>query len=328
VVTSCDDRYLWPWACALYSAVLNAKVPIRFLLANVNGLLSQRGQQIAKDFLSFLETDGEIIDVSLDIGVIQQYQWNATTYARLGLLDLFDERFLWLDSDTILGTGWTQIFAESETLMEDTRMVACGVSDRQTTLDLLRKSGTNTAFQAAKGAYINAGIIFIDPLRWRHGGMDQQWGELVATQEQRGFEFQDQDVLNYLLAGKVGLLPAGFNHIVSEPTRGNESILHFAGFPKPWRLTQSGRALFIATEAANMDRPSEQISGGGNAWELFPRYWEVERAVFSSLQEKGHSELASDLLNLREAQLMPMSSKEKLKYWAMRLLSKQHLPRY
>jgi lipopolysaccharide biosynthesis glycosyltransferase len=202
-MTSCDDRYLWPWACTVYSAVRNAKVPIRFLLANVDGLLSPQGQQRAKEFLAFLDADGEIVDVSLDVEDIEKYQWNATVFARLALLDVLSERFLWLDSDTILFNDWTRVFAEAERLTEDAHIVACGISDRSATLDWLRTEGTNTAFQAAQSAYVNTGIIVVDPLRWRQGGMDREWVDLVATQSERGSNFPDQDVLNCLLAGNL-----------------------------------------------------------------------------------------------------------------------------
>lgn len=323
---SCDDRYLWPWACALYSAVLNASVPVRFLLANVNGLLSPLAQQIATEFMAFLDADGEILDVSLDIVEVKKYQWNATIFARIGLLDKLSETFLWLDSDTILCPDWTQVFAEAEILMEDPHIVACAIPDRPATIEWLRAEGTNTAFVAANGGYFNTGIVIIDPLRWRQGGMDRSWVELVSTQSERGFDFPDQDVMNYLLAGKVGLLPAGFNHIVSEPTDGTESILHFAGSPKPWRLTQSGRALFIATEAATSIEAKDPMWGSGHAWEVFPRYWEVERAVIASLHEKNRSELASELLSHRETQLMLLPIRQRMKFWGIRMLSKQLLP--
>jgi lipopolysaccharide biosynthesis glycosyltransferase len=325
VVTACDDRYLWPWACAVYSAVRNANVPIRFVLANVNGLLSPPAQQNAKDFFRFLEIDGEIVDVSLDMGEDEKYQWNATVFARLALLDSLNERFLWLDSDTILCGDWTKVFAEAEDLLENPDLVACGVSDRPATLEWLRKEGKNTAFQATNGAYVNTGILIIDPPRWRQGGMNREWAQLAATQSERGFDFPDQDVLNYLLAGRVGLLPARFNHIVSEPADGTESILHFAGSPKPWRLSQLGQAFFMATEAANTDQAKDPMWGSGRAWELFPRYWEVERAMIATLQASGNAELANAFLSYREAQLTSLPLPQRIKLKGIQLLSRKVL---
>jgi lipopolysaccharide biosynthesis glycosyltransferase len=282
---------------------------------------------VAKDFFKFLNTDGEIVDVSLDMGEVEKYQWNATVFARLALLDTLNERFLWLDSDTILCSDWTKVFAEAESLMENSEIVACGISDRPATIDWLQKEGTNTAFQATKGIYINTGVLIVDPLRWREGGMNHEWVGLAATQAQRGFNFPDQDVLNYLLAGRVALLPKGFNHIVSEPALGTETILHFAGAPKPWRLTESGRALFIATEAACPAKAKDPMWGSGQAWELFPRYWEVERSLLSSLREQGQGGLASELVRHRDAELTSLPKLQRVKFRGIQLLSRRFFHR-
>jgi lipopolysaccharide biosynthesis glycosyltransferase len=327
VASSCDDRYLWPWACALYSAVRNADVPTRYLLANVNGLLSPVGQKMAREYFSFLKVEGNVVDVSITVEESEQYQWNVTTYAPLALMDTLDETFMWLDADTILSPGWTQIFADSDAHLSDSQIVACGVRDRAGTLDLMRKAGTNSAYQAAGDQYFNAGIMVVDPSRWRSAGFDREWLALAAAQTERGFAYRDQDVLNFLLAGKVGLLSARFNHIVAETAVGTELIFHFAGFPKPWRLSEAGQAFFVATEVANFDRPDHQISGGGRAWEQFPRYWEVERAVMASLEEKGFSELASAFVRYRRSQLVALSWREKVKLAGIRLLSRQLLSR-
>lgn len=211
--------------------------------------------------------------------------------------------------------------------MVDPHIVACAVRDRSETLDLLRKAGINQAYQAAGDQYFNSGVIVVDPNRWRLDGLDREWVGLASAQGEWGFEFPDQDVLNYLLAGKIGLLSARFNHIVAESAMGTESILHFAGFPKPWRLSESGQAFFVTTEVANLDRPRHQISGGGRAWELFPRYWEVERAVMASLEKTGHSELASSFGRYRKSQLVELSGREKVKLSGIRLLSRQLLSR-
>ncbi len=327
VATSCDDRYLWPWACALYSAVRNGDLRTRFLLANVNGLLSPAGQRMAREYFSFLEIDGDIVDVSIRVDEDEKYQWNATTYAPLALMDTLNESFMWLDADTILCPGWTQIFSDSDRLLADPNIVACGVQDRSETLDLMRSKGSNNAYQAAGDRYFNAGVMVLDPLRWRSLKMNLEWIGLAASQVERGFEYRDQDVLNYLLAGKVGLLTARFNHIVAERGVGTELILHYAGFPKPWRLSESGQAFFIATEVANFDRPRHQISGGGSAWELFPRYWEVERAMVASMEEQGCSELASAFRRYRKGQVVELSWRQKVKLSGIRLLSRQVLSR-
>ena len=209
--------------------------------------------------------------------------------------------------------------------MQDSSVIACAVLDCPTTLDELRESGNNSAFQASQGSYINAGIFMADPIRWRHFGNDVLWKELVTRQSDLGFIYGDQDILNYLLAGKVGILPPRFNHIVSEASKGTEVILHYAGAPKPWRLSERGKAFFVATEAINFDRPNDQISVG-EAWRLFPTYWSAERALLALLQESGHIDLMNELLALRESQMSETLFLERVKFAGMRLLAKKLLP--
>ena len=71
----------------------------------------------------------------------ERYQWNATIYAPLALMDTLDESFMWLDADTILCPGWTQIFADSDRLMADPDIVACGVQRSIGNLGSDAKSG-------------------------------------------------------------------------------------------------------------------------------------------------------------------------------------------
>lgn len=327
IAMATDDRYLWPLACSLFSALSTTQTDITFLIANVNGLLSPQGTCLANELLDTLGASGYVLDVNVDVGKVNRFQWNATVYARLGLLDLLDQRFLWLDGDTLLRPGWDEIFKVSDELFDDARLVACAVRDRPATLEPLRRSRTNQAYSATKGNYFNAGVIAADPGRWRAAGFASQWRDLVATQDAHGFMYPDQDVLNFILAGRVGFLPGVFNHIVSEPTMGDEKILHFAGYPKPWRLDQAGRAFFVATEALNAGRPQHQVSWGGTAWQLFPLYWDQERFLEQALLDNGRPDIAGDLQAQRAAQLMVPTFQERAKLQALRFFARKMLHR-
>ncbi|HUB69379.1 MAG TPA: glycosyltransferase [Acidimicrobiales bacterium] len=325
VACAFDDRYLWPWACSALSAVAGANRNIEFLVANVNGLLSREAIDLVSELLDVFGAAGRVLDVRVDIKNFERYQWNLVVYARLRLLDTLDEPFLWLDSDTLLRPGWDELFNLSDQLFDNETVVACAVLDRQQTLDHMSTEGTNQAYSASKGAYFNSGVFAADPLRWRSGGFAEEWLPLVAHQEAHGFTFPDQDILNFLLAGRVGLLPRAFNHIVSEPTTGEEKVLHYAGYPKPWRLDPKGRAFFIATEALNADRPNHQVSGGGTAWHLFPLYWEQERILDRALIERGRQDVVASLHSIRSSQLVNPGLQERVKLSALRLLARDLL---
>ncbi|MGC8626723.1 MAG: glycosyltransferase family 8 protein [Acidimicrobiales bacterium] len=325
VATAFDDRYLWPWACTVFSAVESSREPVRVLVANTNNMLSAKGANVAKALLGVLGAEGKVVDIIVEVKDFARYQWNATVYARLGLLDSLDEVFLWLDSDLLLRPGWQTIFELGSKMLEDQSLLACAVRDRQPTLDLLRKEGTNEAYLAAGDNYFNTGVFLADPRRWRSAGLQDKWVGLVGEAQARGFVFPDQDVLNFLLAGRAGLLAGDFNHIVSEPTSGREVVLHYAGYPKPWALAPAGRAFFVATEALNEGRPEHQISGGGTAWQLFPAYWDLERRLQDMLKDRGEHELLEQLLCSRAQTLVAMSPQERVKLLAMRALARRIL---
>lgn len=322
VASAFDDNYLWPWACSAFSAIKDGGPIPKFLIANVDGLLSSRGEDLVLRTSEALGFSAEIVALKTPTWNVEYTnQWNATVFARLLLLDQLQERFLWLDSDTLALRGWQQIAEASEERFTASDVIACAVRDRDSTLARLAQAGTNEAFAASHGYYVNSGILVGDPQRWRAAGLHNRWADVVATQSRRGFEYVDQDVLNLVLAGRIGILPQAYNHIVSEPTRGDERILHFAGYPKPWKLSPDGQAFFMASEALNAERPQHQVSGGGAAWRLFPLYWQVEREFTDRLTSAGHQQLRDELLAIRAANVQEPERAISVKLQLMRLLA-------
>jgi lipopolysaccharide biosynthesis glycosyltransferase len=291
----------------------------------VNGLLSPQGKDIVARCLNWLAVDAEFVDLELNVPELFDNQWNATVYARLALLDHLEEPFMWLDADTLLLPGWDDIFTNGDRLFEDPAIIAGGVFDSGRTLARMKIDGKNQAFDRCGGRYFNAGILLLRPDRWKAAHLDSLWMDLVHREKELGFQYHDQDILNYLLTDRVSFLDVGFNHIISEPLSGSEKILHYAGFPKPWKLDEAGRAFFIALEVLNWDRPSHQMSGGGSAWVTFPRYWDVETKVLAELVISGQETLAAELTILRESQISLPSKLEQIKFGLLRRIAKRFL---
>ncbi len=322
VASAFDDKYLWPWACSAFSAIRSGGQAPNFLIANVDGLLSPRGEELVLRTSEALGFSAEIVPLKTPTwDVHYTNQWNATVFARLLLLDQLSERYLWLDSDTLVLNGWQQVTECSENLFATSDVIACAVRDCDSTLAQMAKAGTNEAFVVSHGNYVNAGIFVGDPRRWRAEGMHDRWTDVVATQSRRGFEYFDQDVLNLVLAGRIGILPRAYNHIVSEPAMGDERILHFAGYPKPWKLSPDSQAFFMASEALNAERPHHQISGGGTGWQLFPLYWQIEREFMECLTATGHEQLRDALLAIRATNVEALKWAASVKLRLMRLLA-------
>ena len=324
VVSAFDDKYLWPWACSAFSAIKSGGQVPNFLIANVDGLLSPRGEELVLRTSKALGFSAEIVPLKTPTWDVRYAnQWNATVFARLLLLDQLSERFLWLDSDTLVLNGWQKVTECSEDLFAASDVIACAVRDCDATLNHLAKAGTNEAFAASHGDYVNSGIFVGDPQRWRAAGMPDRWLDAVATQSRRGFEYPDQDILNFVLAGRIGILPRAYNHIVSEPAMGDERILHFAGYPKPWKLSRDSQAFFMASEALNAERPRHQISGGGSGWQVFPQYWQTERELTEHLSASGQEQLRDALLAIRAANVETLEWAAAVKLRLMRLLARK-----
>jgi lipopolysaccharide biosynthesis glycosyltransferase len=322
VASAFDDNYLWPWACSAFSAIRSGGQTPKFLIANVDGLLSPRGEELVLRTSEALGFSAEIVPLKTPTwDVHYTNQWNATVFARLLLLDQLQERFLWLDSDTLVLNGWQEVAERSEDLFATSDVIACAVRDRDSTLARMARTRTNEAFLASHGEYVNAGIFVGDPQRWRAARMHDRWMNVVATQSRRGFEYFDQDVLNLVLAGRIGILPRAYNHIVSELTMGDERVLHFAGYPKPWNLSPDGQAFFMASEALNAERPQHQISGGGAGWQLFPLYWQFEREFTDRLAATGDEQLRDSLLAIRATNVEAPERAVSVKLRLMRLLA-------
>ena len=321
VASAFDDNYLWPWACSAFSSIRSGGPTPKFLIANVDGLLSPRGEELVLRTSEALGFSAEIVPLKTPTWDVKYtYHWNATVFARLLLLDQLPDRFLWLDSDTLVLNGWQDVAERSQDLFAASDVIACAVRDRDATLARMAKAGTNEAFVASHGEYVNAGVFVGDPQRWRAEGMHDRWVDVVATQSRRGFEYFDQDVLNLVLAGRIGILPRAYNQIVSEPATGDDRILHFAGYPKPWRLSPDAQAFFMASEALNAERPQHQI-GGGAGWQRFPLYWQVEREFTDRLAATGHEHLRDALLAIRAANVEKFEWAASVKLRLMRLLA-------
>ena len=114
ICTSIDDNYLWPWMVMVYSASSNSEVKnFRVILANLNGMLSEKYVAIAEKFMESLDLCLEIVSINTSINPTFEHHFNLTVYSRLFLMDKLDEDFTWFDADLLLMPGWDQIFAGS-----------------------------------------------------------------------------------------------------------------------------------------------------------------------------------------------------------------------
>ena len=299
ICTSVDDRYLWPWMVMIFSGVTtcNRNFP-RVILANINGMLSSENQIIALDFAKALNIDLEIVSLQNNAELEFEHHFNFTIYSRILLMEMLLEDFLWLDSDLILMPGWDQIFdEEGDKTVEN--IVLRGVLDSKISRDhLLDKS--NQAMLQSQGRYINSGVLLMSPDNWRKIPNRENWISMAKKPKDYEIRPNDQDILNLLCAGRISLLPSRYNYIVGDFHEINDPLLihHFAGPPKPWKLTRREKEYLLGSQGFNYFKKKNWITYFSDTFLFYPNYWNLEEEVIGILRLKN-LKLAESILILR-----------------------------
>lgn len=101
-------------------------------------------------------------------------------------------------------------------------------------------------FSTSRDPYFNAGVLRMSLERLRREGLWQQAQDLIRARP--GLRFQDQDILNLLLRGRIDILPVTYNVFDSLTLVNRDlwsmrdpAIIHFAGRVKPWHEAAKSR---------------------------------------------------------------------------------------
>jgi lipopolysaccharide biosynthesis glycosyltransferase len=323
ICTSIDDKFLWPWMVMVYSAAINSKKQnFRIILANINGMLSEGSISIAERFMKSLKLELEVLDIKSSLNPAFAHHYNLTIYSRLILMDMLEEDFFWFDADLILMPDWDQIFVKScEQSTGDE--VIFGVLDSKITRQKKEKE-LNQAYIRIEGAYVNSGVMKICVKNWEKLHKKNDWKEMARTSEDYGFTSNDQDVVNFICAGRVGYLPAGFNYIVGDEISVNEKILikHYAGAPKPWKLDKKGREFIMAVQGTQYFAPKNWITQSSDAFLHYPMYWQVEKELLTYLHCLGE-DFRQKALESRAGNLTKLNVPSLVKNYFMQFLGQK-----
>jgi lipopolysaccharide biosynthesis glycosyltransferase len=314
IATCVDDKYLWPWLVLVKSAFMNAEgVKFRIALGNVNGTLSSESICAATAFCELEGVQLEVIPFEFRHELFFEHQFNVTVYGRLLFMDSMKEDFVWLDADLLLLYGWTKIL-DLQPLKKSPNVISA-VLDTEGSRKKLEELG-NKMHAAVLDGYFNAGVMQIDCKKWQSLFKPTDWEYLAKNTKELGLIYNDQDILNILLAGKVQYLPISLNHIVCDsvdPTYRNH-ILHFAGYPKPWRLTTKGARLHLAMSGIKFHQSKLKDAASDKSFFQLEAYWTMERYVFESLG-KLEPDVRKHILNLRNSTQMSLNFFERVRYF-------------
>lgn len=150
-------------------------------------------------------------------------------YARLHIGSFVSaERAIYLDADMVVLSDLTSLWEA-----DMAGNTALAVPDLK--IPVLR-SDCPWPLSDAEGAepYFNSGMLLMDLKSWRRQNAEARAFELAAESGER-CRLHDQTVINYVLRGRIGTLPAQWNWQSEKlPGDGGVHVIHFTTRKKPW----------------------------------------------------------------------------------------------
>ena len=320
ICSGIDDKYVWPWLVMAYSANLNkSETQLVFMVGNVNSGLSAYSKQVITDFCNALGVDLKIVDFSLQIQLKTTYQ-PLTVYTKLLFLDSLDDDFIWIDADCLLLTGWIGIQEYFEVFDSDPSKVISACLDSQTNSQPDSKV-VNQAFLVAKEGYFNSGLFLSNPKAWRLSGFHERWKMVGISHSEMGFKYHDQDILNYLLAGKNSVLPGNYNVMSVQPFVLATRILHFTGKPKPWKFMGNHRSYALAQLLFTRNSKSDTSEDRFDKKLKYLLYWSAEESLLSFIATQT-SKLIIDVNRVRNFSSNGFSRRDQVEFLILCFISK------
>ena len=222
-----DDKYVFPALVALYSGRKSYSGEIRLVVGFDLETLSNSSISLVQGVCERLEISVQFLPLDIphfltEVGHISKMSWS-----RMFLMEKLREDFVWIDCDVILQPGWAQVL--NGDFDSDSGIVGAldtGVAHISTENSALSRAGAN---------YINAGVLVVDPMRLS-AELHAEFSDAMRRYGELGFEWMDQDVINYCFSGNTGVLHRSLNTQVPLPRLGTTRgiILHFSSDAKPW----------------------------------------------------------------------------------------------
>ena len=172
--------------------------------------------------------DDEILD-----GITAHGEFTKLTYARVLIPHLLDSDYaVYIDSDFVVSKQISDLL-----FYRNTDAIVMGVMEPNRTLlmDLpwMKNLGITTP-------YINAGILFINLKKWREFNSTVKLMDFLRKESYR-LPMVDQAAINYILQGRIGVLPNEWNLFANQIDIGGFQLspgkvnIHFNSGFKPWK---------------------------------------------------------------------------------------------
>ena len=244
------------------------KYDIYILTSDISKENKKRIHEIVKNKDNFSLNFVDVLPFVKEKSFFVDQHISVETYYRLYIFDLFKttSKVLYLDSDMVVNEDIADLY---DTNIEDYYLAA--VKD----IDMAGSSKKNKEMLEyiskevgckEDGSYFQAGVILfnLDSIRKKYKTED-----LVELALQKNWRYWDQDVLNYAFKEKVYYIPQSWNVLMnwqngiyesrmnsikcapyvlySEYMKAREKpkIVHYAGYQKPWEVTECDMAEYF-----------------------------------------------------------------------------------
>ncbi len=238
VVSTIQRGYLTPLAVMVASAAERLGSGYRLVLHLVSEGLRAEDWEALRGLV-------EVVAVEVPAGIREQIPANprypAVVALPLALGELLDEtlgRVLYLDADLLvcadLGELWeSELGGAVVGAVQDMAVPYCGSA-----------RGVREIAVPRGAPYFNAGVMVLEPGRWRRERVFERGVEYLRRHGPG--DFYQQETFNALLHGQWKALEEKWNAVAAVAQHGGRmpegaAIVHFAGRFKPWRMKTGGQ---------------------------------------------------------------------------------------
>ena len=267
VAFAADNNYVPMLTTTMYSMMANASKEYRYEVVVLQKDIAYENRVLMTDFFAsrFDNVSIQFCDVSR---LVSQYDLTTNnphisveTYYRFLIQKLmpYYDKVLYLDSDLIVKGDVSELFNVElgDNLLAAVRDIDflgnVNMQDGQRAKYTREVLGMQDPY-----AYFQAGVLALNTRAMRELHPIEKWLEFASDDR---FIYNDQDVLNAHCEGRVTYLPYDWNVMIDcanrianvfshapaavfdafNDSRGHEKIVHYAGFEKPWKMTNCDR---------------------------------------------------------------------------------------
>ena len=280
VAMAVDDRMVYALLVLAGSIRRTITKQPRLVIGFFPQELHKKNQELIGQFLDYLEIEHELLSSEPHPLFSERRHLTITTFSKFLLADNISGPHLWLDLDTIVTSGWDQIFSVMHVSDDRTRLVVADMLDSK-----------QTRFDG-----FNAGV-----LGWT-ATPREPWVDALASLPEKRFS-SEQVLFNQLYGKSVKKVDVSYNFLSSwhRELAGapRPRIIHYSGPVKPWHLSRRHRTawqgvnstweFWFDAEASLLEELSETPL-------LKPIVSERRRALFSGRLHTGKGALAGWIL--------------------------------